>query len=386
MLLGSKDFAAGMARLGPYPAAPKLAVACSGGADSTALTLLAAFWARGLGGDALALIVDHGLRASSAAEAELTAQRLARRGIASRILTLSGLAGPGLQEKARQARYEILGEAALREGRLFLLLGHHAADQAETVAMRAQRGAGGAEGMAAWSARGPVVLLRPLLEVQPAALKAYLLAQSMAWVEDPSNADPRYERVRVREAGAGLTPKGAAERASREREAADYLARHASIRGEGFAIVDAPALPALALGALIRMLSGAAYKPRQPAVQKLAEALRPVTLGGVRIAPAGRLGPGWLLCREPAACAPEIPAHESVIWDGRFSLLQAAPPGHQFGALGGEEAKKFRLYNGLPALVLRTMPCLRAPAGQILFPAPAAFTPLVSATCHPFLT
>jgi tRNA(Ile)-lysidine synthase len=373
-----------MARLGPYGAKPRLAVAVSGGADSTALALLARDWAAGQSGDVLALIVDHGLRDGSRAEAELTAARLVARGIAAQVLRLENLAGPALQERARAARYNALAQAALAAGRLHVLLGHHAADQSETVAMRAARGAHGQEGMAAWAARNPVLLLRPLLTVQPAALRAFLRAQAMEWVEDPSNFSPRFERVRLRQAGTSAQPADPAPRQARESETAAYLARHAAIRPEGFALLDAAKAPVSALGALIRALGGAPYAPRQAALAALAENLRPATLGGVRILPAGRLGAGWLLVREPAGMAPPIPALAGAVWDNRFRLAMDAP-GQSLGALG-TDAKKFKKYNNLPAIVLRTQPCLRGQSGTITFPAGAPFSPPAPATSHLFFT
>ena len=381
-------FAAAMARLGPFPAVPRLAVAVSGGADSSALALLAQGWAGARGGDVLALIVDHGLRHDSAAEAALAVARLTACGIASRVLSLAGLHGPRLQERARAARYEILASAARAAGRPHLLLGHHAADQAETVAMRAARGGGGAEGMPAWSARHDVVLVRPLLSVEPEALRAYLRSRGVEWVEDPSNLLHRFERVRLRQAGvapAATAPAAAARRAL-ELEAAAFLARAATFRAEGFVWLDAPAAPPAALAALLRAVGGADYKPRQAAVAALARDLRPATLGGVRIVPAGRLGTGWLLCREPAACAPPIEARTGVIWDRRFRLDAPPPPGSYFGALGADAAR-FRKFNGLPALVLRSMPCLRAPgAAAPMFPVPARFMPPAPVTSLPFLS
>src|ERR1700727_685119 len=116
-------FAAAMARLGPFTASPRLSIAVSGGADSSALALLAHDWAVARAGDVLALIVDHGLRPHSAAEGAPTAPRLWAGGIASQILTLSDLHGPGLQERARAARYEILSAAGRAAGRPHLLLG-----------------------------------------------------------------------------------------------------------------------------------------------------------------------------------------------------------------------------------------------------------------------
>lgn len=377
------QFTVAMTRLGPFGPAPRLACAVSGGADSTALALLAQGWAARHEGSVLALIVDHGLRAESAAEAVQTAARLNARGIAAQILTLSGIKPPALQEKARRARFDALGQAALNAGCLHLLLGHHAADQSETLAMRALRGAGGGEGIAAWSARHGVVLLRPLLGFSPADLRAYLVAQGMGWVEDPSNQNPKFERVRLRQANLPPRAADAAPRRAREAETAAFLARHASLRPEGFALLDATSAPPAALGALLRVLGGADYPPAQRALARLAGNLRPETLGGVRIAPAGRLGPGWLLAREPAACAPPVAAHLGALWDNRFRLELAPAPGAGFGALGAD-AKYFRKFSPLPSLILRGMPCLRAPDGTPSFPVSVRFLPPAPATTHPF--
>lgn len=266
---------------------------------------------------------------------------------------------------------------------MHLLLGHHAADQAETVAMRAVRGPGGGEGMPAWSARTRILILRPLLGLRPEVLRAFLRARGMGWIEDPSNSSEKFERVRLRKMGARAAPQNAAARVAREEQINVFLAAHAQFRPEGFVILDAVSAPAAVLGALIRMLGGAAYAPRQAALARLTQNFRPATLGGVRILPAGRLGPGWLLAREPAACAPAIPAMQGALWDGRFMLLDAPAPDQVFGALGAD-AKKFREYNHLPAIIRRTMPALRGPGGNIAFPVAASFRPSCPATSHPF--
>jgi len=354
--------------------APDLAVAVSGGADSTALALLAQRFARERGGRVRAFIVDHGLRDGSGPEAALTRGRLAAQGIESEILTLQGLpSGAGLQTHARRARYEALSQAAFAAGCLYVLLGHHADDQAETVAMRAERGAGGLEGMAAWSARGPMVLLRPLLGFRKHELRGWLAAQGMAWVEDPSNLSERFERVRVRLAGTEAVAVGAEARAAREARDAAFMAAHVVIRPEGFALVDAGEVPVSVLGAVIRTVGGADYAPRQEALGRFAGRLYRATLGGVRILPAGRLGAGWLCVRELAASAPPVAAKTGARWDGRFSLA-AGSAGGSLGALGCE-VKKFKNYNSLPNSVLAVMPALRGPGGEVAFPAPACFVP-----------
>ncbi len=195
------EFAALMAPLGPFEPKPRLAVAVSGGADSLALVLLADGWARARGGAALGLIVDHGLRTESGGEAEQARATLASRGIAALVLRAIGLRhGPALAARARTARYALLRTACAEAGIVHLLMGHHAADQAETVITRALAGSGpaGLAGMAALAEEAGLRLLRPLLCIRPARLRATLAAAGVAWAEDPSNADPAALRSRLR--------------------------------------------------------------------------------------------------------------------------------------------------------------------------------------------
>jgi tRNA(Ile)-lysidine synthase len=217
-----------MAPFAPFEEHPVLAVAVSGGRDSLALTLLAHDWATAAGGRVLGLVVDHGLRAEAAREASATRDLLLKQGIDAAILRWEGpKPGQGLQEAAREARYSLLFEACHQRGILHLLVAHHADDQAETVAMRAARGSGpdGLAGMAALVEQRHVRLLRPLLAVPRARITATLEARGVAWIEDPSNADPRFERARLRAEGrSGELDSSAGERrAARE----EVLARAA---------------------------------------------------------------------------------------------------------------------------------------------------------------
>ncbi len=378
------EFAAAMMRFGPLPARPRLAVGVSGGADSTALALLAQHWAVERQGDILALIVDHGLRRGSDDEAGIARQRLEARGIATRVITLSGLGGLKLQERARGARHVALAKATRESGAIFLLLGHHAADQSETVAMRAERGNGGLEGMAECTARNDVVLLRPLLAIEPLRLREFLQLENMLWVEDPSNHDPRFERARLRLAGIAAVPRPPLARHQAETSAALFLSRHVIIRPEGFAVIDADAAPQAALAALLRIVGGAQYAPRREAVAELARQLRPATLGGVRMMPAGRIGPGWLLAREAWACGPAIPVRRGTVWDDRFRLLEDVEDA-TCSALGAD-TPMFRNVSNLPAAVLAGLACIRRPDDLSAKPrlAKAFFAPPAPAAAHPF--
>jgi tRNA(Ile)-lysidine synthase len=227
-----------LAALGPFEPAPHLAVALSGGADSTALTLLAHDWARAAGGNVTALIVDHRLRPESSAEARGVAQRMHALGIACEILTLaqSPHAKTGnLMARARQARYEALTGWCRKAEVMHLLVAHHAEDQAETVALHQQRGntEDGAAGIAALSLRSGVRLLRPLLKCSKQQLVEYLLAKNIAWVEDPTNRNLQFHRNALRhtlteDARAELLAE--AESAGRTRAARDKAQAEAAAR------------------------------------------------------------------------------------------------------------------------------------------------------------
>lgn len=232
--LEAAEFAALLDRLGPFERPPRLAVAVSGGSDSLALALLARDWARARGGSVRALHVDHGLRPESTEEAARLAGWLAAHGIPCRVLVWSGPhPARRLQETARAARLALLETACAETGILHLLLAHHARDQGETVAMRAARRSGpdGLAGMAAIRETARVRLLRPLLAVSKARLRATLEAMGQPWLEDPSNRDPRFERARLRRAGARGAPDVAVlaaagrERARREAALAGLAAR-----------------------------------------------------------------------------------------------------------------------------------------------------------------
>jgi tRNA(Ile)-lysidine synthase len=232
------EFAALMAPFAPFEAQPDLAVAVSGGRDSLALALLANDWAAARGGRVQALIVDHGLRPESAAEARATRERLAGVGIVAGILVWSGdKPSTRIQQAAREARHRLLFEACRRHGILHLLMAHQADDQAETLAMRAARESGpdGLAGMAALVEHRDLRLLRPLLGVPRRRLTATIEARGVGWIDDPSNADRRYERVRIRQDGAARVARDAG-RAGRDRTLAATALGALEVGPEGVAL------------------------------------------------------------------------------------------------------------------------------------------------------
>jgi tRNA(Ile)-lysidine synthase len=386
------DFAARMAAFAPFEPRLQLAVAVSGGGDSMALALLAHEWVTRRGGRMTALTVDHGLRPEAAAEAAQVAAWCAARGIAHVVLTRSGAApASGIQAFARAARYALLENWCRNHFVLHLLLAHQREDQAETVAMRAARGSGvdGLAGMASIVERDTIRLLRPLLGVPRATLRVYLLACGQDWIEDPSNRNPAFTRVRIRTA-LGQSPPGpgpelAVARTAREGAAARHLAQFVALDPAGFAVIDprafaAPeALGIKTLGALLATISGGDFPPRTERIERLYRALvgglaQDRTLGGCLIVPQrGSI----LVCREPAAVAAPRPLAPGAAtrWDGRFwiTLDTAAPDGLMLGALGADApmiARKQRKSAALrlPAAVRTTLPALRDAKGVVAVP------------------
>ena len=366
-----------MAAAGPWPASRRIAVAVSGGADSLCLASLASSW-----GHPTALIIDHGLRPESAAEARHAASQLRIMGVPYRILTLRTLRrGPGLAARARRARYQALAGAMQDAGLSDLLLGHHAGDQAETILMRQQAGSGqaGLAGMAAITETATHRIVRPLLGAGPATLRRHLRQAGIAWIEDPSNRDTTVQRPRLRqtleaepEFAATLlacAAQAAGSRARHDAEIAGILARRCTIFPEGHAILTPGPVEPAALAALLRTLAGEAYPANTASIARLAADPSPATLGGIRILGPGRLGPGLLLVREAAAMQGEIPAAANATWDSRFHIYFDGPPAPDatIGPLAADSAH-FRSRTHLPSAVLRTLPAIRHGGAIVAIP------------------
>ena len=172
-------------------------VAFSGGLDSTVLLAsLARLAVDNELPDLLAVHVDHGLHAHSAAWAEHCAAQGRALGIDTDIYAVKVEQGSGLSREAaaREARYELFHEL-VGPGDV-LLTAHHLDDQAETFLLMALRGSGPA-GLAAMPARasfGQGMLLRPLLDFDRSALASWAREQDLDWIEDPSNADQSLDR------------------------------------------------------------------------------------------------------------------------------------------------------------------------------------------------
>jgi tRNA(Ile)-lysidine synthase len=208
-------------------------LAVSGGPDSLALMLLAAEYARKHAAPRFIVYsVDHGLRPEAADEVLFVMREAKRLGFTGRPLRWTGRKPrTRIQEAARAARYALIAEAMRDDGAEVLVTAHHLHDQAETVLMRLAHGSGleGLRGMDYVSEVAGITIVRPLLGVDPADLRAVVERAGLTPVADPSNADEDYERVRWRAmlpqlAALGLDAQRINQFALRARQANDALA------------------------------------------------------------------------------------------------------------------------------------------------------------------
>lgn len=361
-----------------------VAVAVSGGADSMALLHLTHGWLKRTGnaGALLALTVDHGLREGSAQEARQIAGWCRELGISHTTLVWRGPKPfSDVQAAAREARYRLLRDACTENGIQNLLLGHQREDQAETFLMRLGRGSGvdGLSAMAPVRQWKGVRLLRPLLGFSRLRLRATLTAERIAWIEDPSNRDPRFARVRMRGqlenlAEAGISQERLTATAQRMRrvrlaleEATSELMRTAvQWDPSGYAALNLPPLFAapeeIGLRTLMRVMMGVGgleYPPRLVRLERLYAWLRQSPATGGRTLCGCRIvlrGGRMLVVREMAAIGPELllAPGQSGTWDKRFQvwLGDAAnglgPAECTVRAVGSDGLSLLRLRDSLP--------------------------------------
>ncbi len=307
----------------------------------------------------VALIVDHGLREGSAAEAAQAKSWCEGVGLEAHILAWRDVKPTsGVQAAARAARYFLMAEAANVLGVSSILTAHSADDQAETLMMRLARGAG-LSGLAsmedetriAAGAGDPLRLVRPLLPYSRDALTATVKAYDQDYIDDPSNEDQHYERVRIRRVlravleGNGLDRDALLQTAKRlraEKQRRRIEEEHAFRRiggvftrwgGASFDVAslnDSGSHRNGAVARTIRAVSGADHAPDEAEIATYVEAALKKGAAAIGGALLKRSGPRLWILREPAAIlgragvpplpAIEIPADAPVLWDGRFIL------------------------------------------------------------------
>lgn len=332
----------------------RVGVAVSGGSDSLALLHLARLWAKNSDAVLRVATVDHALREGSAAEAAQVAAIAGELGLPHARLEWRDWDGQGnLQDRARAARSALLSDWARAHDLTAILLGHTRDDQAETFLMRLARGSGvdGLAAMAEARSEGAFVWLRPMLGLRRAALRDWLRAHGHAWVEDPSNEDPRFDRVRLRRMLPDLQEIGlsvdrladTAETMSRARaallaRARDCAERLCTVRA-GTVLFDMPGLSALEDETRLRLVAHAlqwtASQPYRPRLASLTATWEQVAAGQTASLHGCLLIP-WrgtlVVAREYAAVASHA-VGPGAMWDGRWRLdaddatLRVAPLG-----------------------------------------------------------
>lgn len=188
----------------PPPAVARVAVAASGGPDSTALLHSTAHAARALGIEVVALHVHHGLMPPADDWLALVRDQ-ARRwklGFDARRLVGAPARGDSVEAWARRGRWAALAEMARANDVGLVLLAQHRRDQAETWLLQALRGGGpaGLSSMPALVLRDGITWARPWLGQPRRAIDAYLKRHRLRSVSDSSNADARFARARLRSA------------------------------------------------------------------------------------------------------------------------------------------------------------------------------------------
>ncbi|MCF6315195.1 MAG: tRNA lysidine(34) synthetase TilS [Marinosulfonomonas sp.] len=312
-------------------------------------------WAAEKGVDLQAVTVDHGLREAAAKEAKGVAAFCAGLGIAHTKLNWTGWDGKGnLQDQARRARYRLMTKWATARGIETVALGHTADDQAETFLMRLARGSGvdGLSGMQQRRKADGIEWVRPALLLYRQQLRDHLVRHNIDWIDDPSNEDERFERVKARKVLKALAPlgidverlAGTAQDLQLARQALaiqtqDAATNIATIQGSDVLLVREmfnllpPEIHSRLLSHALRWVSKTEYRPRRLALNDTEVALRlrkSSTLNGCKIT--------WSkteirITREHQAVKDSVCASDAI-WDKRWQFTGPHAKDLEIRALG----------------------------------------------------
>jgi tRNA(Ile)-lysidine synthase len=357
----------------------RLLVAVSGGSDSTGLLIaLSKFISDGSGLSLFAATIDHALRPESADEARAVAVLCAKLGIPHAIRRWEGEKPPtGVSAAAREARYRLLMDVADEIDATAIVTGHTLDDQAETVAMRAARNEGEENSGLAGMAQAVLLdrrrwLLRPFLSSLRADIRDFLTGEGQGWIDDPSNADPHYERVRVRGQleqespfDAAAQAMAAARRTALSDEAARLVREHVTIRHGVLAHIDPVGLQGdavvlrHALSLLAAVLGGRAHALGSDSMDRVMAFLDGGQPGRIT---AGRVifdrrRDGLYLVRENRGILPlHVPPGGTVIWDGRYRIINRASADIVVGPTAPDRDEALALFPDVPpAIAMRAV-------------------------------
>ncbi|WP_281992613.1 tRNA lysidine(34) synthetase TilS [Sulfitobacter geojensis] len=366
----------------PHPPAA-MGVAVSGGSDSMALLHLLCEFCAAKHIRLQAVTVDHCLRPEAASEAAHVAQVCANIGVPHHTLVWDAWRGEGnLQNAARHGRYQAMANWAKERGIDTIATGHTADDQAETVLMRLARRSGvdGLSAMSGRTLREGITWVRPLLRTRREVLRSYLTHRGIHWVEDPSNKDARYDRIKARNALEHLAPLGidaealgeVAENMETARRALEWhtflAAKHLVTLDAGAVLFNEAELNLQPVEVQRRLMIKAInwvtqsyYAPRRGALANLRAALsegQAATMNGCHIR---RIGSKIWVFREFNAVR-TVDTATGGLWDGRWSLTAHHPSAQDadlrvraLGLEGLEQCADWRI-TGRPHVLLQSTP------------------------------
>jgi len=347
-------------------------VAVSGGSDSIAMLLLSYAWAGHVGANLQVVTVDHGLRPEAAAEAAFVSGVCESLNLSHITIAWEGLKPEsGISSAARNARYQLMEEFALDIGAGTILVGHTANDQAETILMRNAR----SDGEAIAQSRGlsgisrimllpdRVRLVRPLLGVTRKQLRAYLLEMNQSWIEDPSNMDEAYERVRIRNRLGDdeqrinqlcrLAKASGRMRKLLAEQVAFFLSSALSVsQGPVYSIsadtIRDASLPVqkLALQVLIAIAGGCEYFVSPPSIARLLDAEQDtrITMGNAVIEKSRR---GYRFYREKRNLQSIVVGPgDKTLWDGRLLIENNSASSYFCGPLSRDQLHELETARG----------------------------------------
>ena len=415
----SQRFADEMGQLlGPdFPS--DLGLAVSGGGDSMAMLYLAHNWTREYGVRLWVVTVDHGLRPESAAEAEMVAEECAALGWPHATLRWKWEGSGNVQDAARRARLSLIDQ--WRGDLRHVLFAHTLDDQAETVLMRLARGSGvdGLSGMLASRDVAPHAMtvpapedgqitgvaprrhsvmpgyrvLRPCLRMERAQLRHYLKVLKGRWVDDPSNDNREFGRVRVRHLlnlmrEEGITATVLSDTARRMARARDGLKARlvdavrslssdaplgqVRIDRDGFAALDDETRLRLLTSGL-RYAAGAEYRPRAASSEALLQQVlsgKGGTLHGAEVL----VEKAHLRIIRGTSAVAGVETRLDALWDGQWCLADpdgACPAGARIRALGEDGWCQIldRSALGLPFRAALTLPSVWSDGALLACPA-----------------
>jgi tRNA(Ile)-lysidine synthase len=355
----------------------RVLVAISGGPDSTALLHALVRLAPRLGISLEAATVDHALRPEAAAEAALVAERCRVLEVPCQIVRVDVRAARrahvSWQDAARRVRLAALEEVAARTGCARIALGHTADDQAETLLFRIVRGTGVAGLQGVPYRRGPFV--RPMLEIRRSEVLRFLAKRRLPFIEDPSNADRRFSRARIRHEWIPLLQR------ENPRLVEALLALAADARGRR---APEPGLSRRA-SATVARLAAAGAGTRRVSVRggemevsygkvSWAAPLPPALDGLIEVAGPGHYGRAGAGLVVEAGTPPQTPAPGTAVFDlDRLSLplrMRAPRAGDRMRPRGGRGSRKLSdllIDAKIPRTLRPGLPLLEAADGTILF-------------------